>query len=135
MIITISFELVGSHHVHMQCSTPAIITQFAVAELHITVVTYVAVMCVCSVHQQLVVPAMATSCPRYLHHVRLTYNCILDPATAAQAIVCQAAVAARDCKTIPIAATSADALNTVIAQGRKPNTAALTFLRYIFFIL
>jgi hypothetical protein len=30
-----------------------------------------------------------------LHHVPLSYNCILDPATAAQAIVCQAAVAAK----------------------------------------
>ena len=56
---------------------------------------YVAVICVCSVHQQLVFPVMATSCPRYLHHVPLSYDCILDPATAAQAIVCQAAVAAK----------------------------------------
>ena len=88
-------------------------------------------MCVRSVHQQLVLPAMASYCPRYLHHVPLTYNRILDPATAAQAIVCQAAVAARDCKKIPIAAANADVLNIVITQGRKSNIVALTFLRYL----
>ena len=88
-------------------------------------------MCVCSVHQQLVFPAMATSGPRYLHHVALTYNFILDPATAAHAIVGQAAVAARDGKTIPLVATDADVMNTVITQEWKSNIAALKFLRYM----
>ena len=73
---------------------------------------------------------MATSGPRYLHHVPLTYNCILAPATAAHAIVGQAAVAARDGTTIPIVATNADAMNIVITQGWKSKIAALQFLRY-----
>ena len=91
--------------------------------------SYVAVKCVCSVHQQLVFPAMATSGPRYLHHVPLTYNCILDPATAAHAIVGQAAVAARDGTKIPIVATNDDVMNTPITQGWKLNNCALKFQR------
>ena len=61
----------------------------------------------------------------------MTYNCILDPATTAHAIVGQAAVAARDGKTIPIVATHADVMNTGITQGWNSNIVALKFLRYM----
>ena len=72
---------------------------------------------------------MAIVGPRHLHHVPLSYHTILDPLTAAQAIVGQAAVAARDGTRIPIVATNDDVRNTPITQGWKLNNSALKYLR------
>ena len=73
---------------------------------------------------------MAIIGPEYLHHVPLSFSGILDPLTAGQATVGQAAVAARDGARIPIVATNAELRAAVVTQGFKLNNCALKWLRH-----
>ena len=72
---------------------------------------------------------MAIVGPPYLHHVPLAHSSILDPETAAQAVVGQSAVAERGRAGIPIVATNADVMNTVVTQPWKRNNEALKYFR------